>query len=187
VLLDTPEIVRPDGYSCGATTFEVMARHHGLDWSRVFRRLSTPDRGMPVPVALAILQTAFTCYSAGSGWTVADLRHHLRQGRPVACLVAVDEPADHWVLVRGLDRRRVYLHDPGEGRIDCSLRDWLRRWCGPVEYDRFGAVGWPRGDLASATGTEPAPRRAESITRLLATDAEVGRDLLHRSQGRSAV
>ena len=56
-----------------------------------------------------------------------DLRHHLRRGRIVLCLVPVDSDT-HWVAVWRVRGGRVSIHDPATGPVDESMGQFLRRW-----------------------------------------------------------
>lgn len=147
-VLDTPEIVRPDGFSCGAVSLEVVYGYYGLTLPRAYRTLSNPARGMAPETAEAAMRSAFGGVCWGQGWDFSDIRHHLKQLRPVMCLVSGDAAADHWLIVRGYEARRggrVLIHDPANGRETMTADQFHQYWTGPAgnAYARFGLVGWP--------------------------------------------
>lgn len=51
------------------------------------------------------------------------LRHHVRQGAPVICLVR-----DHYVLVKGFRPRKVLFNCPVRGEVEESLIRFRKRW-----------------------------------------------------------
>lgn len=147
-ILDTAEVLRRDGFSCGAVSLDVLYRYHGYTLPRAYWDLSNPARGMAPETAEAAIRAQFVGVSWGQGWEIADLSHHIKLGRPVMCLVSEAEAADHWVLVRGVQRGRVYYHDPSNGRESKKIADWLKWWTGPKDnaYSGFGLTGWPATD-----------------------------------------
>jgi hypothetical protein len=75
---------------------------------------------------------------------VADLAHHTRLGRPVVCLVQ-SANMGHYVVVRGIARRRLSYHCPSNGPLIQGVSEFDARWFDQGRdtlYVRFGiAVG----------------------------------------------
>lgn len=144
VLLDTRQDVRPDGWSCGAIALAVMTTYHGVSFPAAYQELANPVRGLTDETAEAVVRRLFPRVALGH-WGVAELRHFTRLGRPVMVLVTNDAPADHWVVVRGVARGRVYFHCGGVGRSSKPGVDFLRWWEGPADnaFSRFALCGWP--------------------------------------------
>ncbi len=148
MLLDTTNLRMEGDHDCGAISLRVVYRFHGLAMPAGYDRLANPARGLSPEAAEAALRAELDGVTSGQGWDISDLVHHLKQRRPVMCLVSVDEAADHWVVVRGHERGRVFYHDPAHGRGSKSIADWLEWWTGPNDnaWKRFGLVAWPTTD-----------------------------------------
>lgn len=57
------------------------------------------------------------------------LRHHVRQGSPVICLVT-----DHYVLVKGFIPRKIIYNCPMDGEKTESIAKFKKRWATTSDY-----------------------------------------------------
>lgn len=144
MLLDTPQIRMTDDYSCGTTASRILYGYYGLEFPESFDALASPATGTSIETAVSIIASAFGGHASGYRWTIKDLEAHLALDRPIMCLVGVEEPADHFLIVRGIMGGRVYLQDPSRGRRSLGVARWLESWYGPPgnPYAGFGLVGW---------------------------------------------
>lgn len=124
MLLDIPDIRQADDYDCGAAALDAIARFHGLR-ARGPVALANPVQGMAPDTVEAVLRSLGLSVLSGT-MTVDDLRHLTRSGRPVLCPVA--HHGGHWVVVRGVERGRVYYHCPAAGPAVLREADWLAAW-----------------------------------------------------------
>jgi len=131
-LLDLPAVLQRDDHSCGAAVFACVTRY----WEGRGRKLkSHPVHGTPPDQ----LEPAFRAagYSVLSGeLDTAAMRSLTALGWPVCCLVQSDGTG-HWVVVRGVQRGRVYLMDPADGVRSVPVPEWESVW---VDSDRRGTV-----------------------------------------------
>jgi ABC-type bacteriocin/lantibiotic exporter with double-glycine peptidase domain len=139
--LDTPALTRPDGYSCGATCLEVLFRFHGVRFPAAYRELSSPEVGMAPETVEAVLRAAFPNVVVARG--TVELLRGLTAYTPVLCHAVVGG-VDHWVVVRGVARGRVYVHCPARGRGAYPAGEWAAMWADTAgHYPRYAAAGWP--------------------------------------------
>lgn len=143
MILDTPKDRMRLDCDCGGCSLAVVFGFHGQTLPEPVYALCSPH-GMTPYAAEAIISSRFRGFSQGTGWTVADLEHHIANGRPVMALVTVEDASDHWVVVRGVENGRVYYHDPAHGRRSKSLKAWLKWWQGPPgnPWGRYGLTAW---------------------------------------------
>ena len=127
---------RADDTHCGAVTAAVLLDlcgvHPDESTDRVRRGLPVSHEGVH-PATLGDFLLAQGCRLQSGSMTVADLRHHASQGRPVACLIR--DHGGHWVVSLGVERRKVVVHDPYTGRREVPEKLWSPAW---YDLDRFG-------------------------------------------------
>lgn len=139
-LLAIPDIRQAAAHDCGDAVLFALAAFHGLPTPPA---VSCPVSGTdPATLEMAARRLGLPVLSGTL--TVADLAHLTRTGRPVLCPVAA--LGGHWVIVRGVDRGRVYAHCPVAGPVSAPAAKWVAGWRDTsragVEYDRWGiAVG----------------------------------------------
>jgi ABC-type bacteriocin/lantibiotic exporter with double-glycine peptidase domain len=64
-----------------------------------------------------------------------DLAYHTGRGRPVACLVQLDDGGGHWVAVWAASSRRVRWQCPTHGPQQATPAEFVRGWW---DWDRAG-------------------------------------------------
>lgn len=131
-ILDLPDVRQRADYDCGAAAFACVTRY----WEGRGRKIkSHPINGTPIDQMEPALLSAGYCVQGGN-MEVSDLRHHTRAGRPVLCLIQSDG-CGHWVVVRGVNRGRVYIADPADGLRSIAAAEWESLW---HDTDRRGTV-----------------------------------------------
>lgn len=131
-LLDTPLVLQKQEHDCGSAVFKCITSY----WEGKGRRHKSDVLYGTHPDAL---EPAFRSagYRVLSGeMDTATLKSLTRNGWPVACLVKA-EGVGHWVVVRGVERGRVYLMDPYDGLTSVRAADWERDW---HDFDRRQTV-----------------------------------------------
>lgn len=140
-LLDLHDHRQVSAHDCGPTAFRIVCDYFG--------------KAPPAPVSCTImglgpdyleshLRMAGFAVQFGS-MTIADLRHHQEQDRPVICLVNYDGEG-HYIVSRGVSRGRVYFICPTKGSLWLPVLDFQMIWTdvhrlGPT-LQQFGiAVG----------------------------------------------
>lgn len=126
MLLDLPDCRQDRDEACGFAAVECVRR-----FLRVRERapdLSNPTQGMAPDTLAAVLRSLGLRVLAGQmvGGT-ADLRHYTKQGLPVVCPVTA-AAGGHWVVVRGVARRRVFYQCPTYGPSSLPELTWLDGW-----------------------------------------------------------
>lgn len=121
-VIDTPDLRQEQDHNCGHTAALVALRSVGLDGTG---DLSHPVVGTSPETLVAMLLRGGACVGPGT-WTVADLQHFTKSGRPVVCPVATF--GGHWVVVRGVGRGKVHYHCPSFGRESVSFAKWADLW-----------------------------------------------------------
>jgi predicted double-glycine peptidase len=131
-LLDLPITHQRADHDCGAAVYACVTAY----WEGRGRRIkSHPIHGTPPDHLEPAFRAAGYMVLSGELDTGA-LRVLTGYGWPVCCLVQFDG-VGHWVVVRGVQRGRVYLMDPAIGLRSVPLADWERDW---HDADRRGTI-----------------------------------------------
>ena len=142
MLLSIPDIRQQRDYDCGAAALDAVCRYWGKR-ARGPVALASPVEGMAPDTVAAWLRSLGARVLAGGLFGVSCLQHYTRSGLPVLCPITL-EGVGHWVVVRGVERNKVYYHDPATGPDSMSARAWLDCWRdstgGGHTYDRWGIV-----------------------------------------------
>lgn len=129
-MLTIPDVRQRGEFDCGLACVVAAARFLGKrpSYDR-FGDLVDPVRGMEPDVVVAALASLGLGTLAGRmPGGLADLQHYTRLGLPVLAPITV-EAVGHWVVVRGVARGRVYVHDPSwRGPRSVRLQSWLDAW-----------------------------------------------------------
>jgi ABC-type bacteriocin/lantibiotic exporter with double-glycine peptidase domain len=77
---------------------------------------------------------------------VCHLRALTRVDVPVICAVRDDDGGGHWVVVRGVERGRVYFHCPLKGPRSRPEDEWVANWhdVGMLgdRFESYGIAAW---------------------------------------------
>ena len=131
-LLDLSDIRQKDDHDCGVAVFHTITDYL-LDCLPPLA--ADPMDGLhPLELEAAFRRAGLNTISGSM--TMADLAHHQRLFRPVACLIRT-EHGGHWVVSRGVTPSRVYVQDPDAGRRWLARREWTAGWW---DLDRMATV-----------------------------------------------
>lgn len=129
MILGVPDVRQEQDFDCGAAAIDAVARFFSVR-ERGPVALANRVQGMAPDTVCAVLRSLGFDLLYGR-MTVRDLRHLCNSGRPVLCPVAKN--GGHWVVVRGVEGMRVFLHDPEDGPIDVSARLFASMWADTTE------------------------------------------------------
>jgi len=138
--LAVPYRAQNSAYDCGEAVARMVLAFHGRQWPR------NRFPGWPCPVDGTdprTLESFFrgNCFRVQSGeMQLADLRHHTRAGRPVACLVQCGG-VGHWVCVNGVIGRMIQVLDPASGPRVTSGGGFVSIWS-DLARDGTTYQGW---------------------------------------------
>jgi hypothetical protein len=125
-LIEIPDVRQRSDYGCGDAAVDAALGALGISRKRG-TRLSNPVQGIAPDTVAAVLRAAGCVVLAGPmPGTVGDLKHFTASGCPVLCPVA--NHGGHWVVVRGVQRGRVYYHCPLDGPLSRPGGEWLAHW-----------------------------------------------------------
>jgi ABC-type bacteriocin/lantibiotic exporter with double-glycine peptidase domain len=141
MLLELPDVRQENGHDCGEAAACCVARFFGT--ALLTRSLASPEDGTHPSALETVFRRAGFAVQAGT-MTLADLKHHVAQGRPVLCCVA--QHGGHWVVVRGVGRGKVYYQCPVDGPLSMRAAEFASQWADVTraghEFARWGiAVG----------------------------------------------
>src|SRR3954453_1737913 len=121
-----PSVLQMEATECGAASLAMILAHHGrrvpLEELRVECRVSRDGSN-----ALYIKKAAAKYGLAGKGYRMTT--EELRALRPP---FLVFWELNHFLVIEGLGRNRVYLNDPASGRRSVSLDEFAESYAGIV-------------------------------------------------------
>lgn len=127
MLLKISDVRQEAEHDCGAAAVEAVLRFHDVDPRRHSKVISLANAvdGMSPATVEAVLRSLGLAVLSGT-MTAADLRHLCDTRRPVLCPTA--HRGGHWVVVRGVARRRVHFHCPVDGPASLPIATWNTLW-----------------------------------------------------------
>src|SRR5262245_40981761 len=106
-MVEVPDIRQHEDYSCGDAAIDAALGALGVRRARG-TKLANEVQGMAPDTVAAILRASGVSVLAGPMVTGVDgLKHYTANGLPVLCPIA--DYGGHWVVVRGVQRGRVYF------------------------------------------------------------------------------
>ncbi len=130
-ILSIPDVRQKDTYDCGPACVKAVCQFYGkrLSLSEVAAGLaSSPTDGTDPRTIERFLRNAG--YKVLSGeMDLSDLKANAKAGRPTIAILS-----GHYVVVCGLERKRVYFHDPLSGARFLSLANFYGQW---RDHDRL--------------------------------------------------
>lgn len=145
-MLAVPVVMQKSSHDCGAACAAMIMRFWGVRKKAedIIRELNCSVFDGTDPRSIEAYFRG-QCFSVASGsMTLADLKHHVKQGRPV--IVSSSDYGGHWVVVKGLKSRQVFFNDPATGEGSIFDSDFDSRWTTKdrfgTEYDHFGIAIW---------------------------------------------
>lgn len=133
-----PDIRQRTSHDCGPAAVAVVRAYHGLP-AKPWLKSDATDGTCPRAIE-AELRSAGMGVAAGE-MCIDDLRHYGKTGRPVIAIVR-----NHYVVVQGVHRGRVYYQDPEHGPQSVRESEWSEWWRDNdrmgTEYLQWGIVAW---------------------------------------------
>ncbi len=141
MLLSLPDIRQEGLHDCGNAAVECVLQFHKI---QARARLATLERGTG-PDEIEQFFRKLGMLAVSGSMEIEDLKHYCDNWRPVICLGQWPKGDSHWVVVRGVSRRRVYYQCPEDGPEVMSEEQWLETWQtvgrhGPLK--QWGICGW---------------------------------------------
>lgn len=143
MLLTIPDIRQREDFDCGSAAVDSLCAFYGPRRRTPVKLANRIDGMSPDTVSAVLRALGFRVLAGPMVGGLADLQHYTRAGLPVLCPITVDA-GGHWVVVRGVERGRVYLHDPTHGPRSVRAQAWLGGWrdtsASGHEFDQWGIV-----------------------------------------------
>lgn len=143
-LLETVSRFQQSDHDCGPTAFEVLFRFwYATKPLPAWGDLADPHLGVGLDLLHLMCRKEFPKTATGDGWSLEDLAAFSRF-TPVLTMVHSTDLYAHWVVVRGVQRGRVYYHCPTNGRESKPAAEWEAAWRDERRdgYDRCCVTGW---------------------------------------------
>jgi ABC-type bacteriocin/lantibiotic exporter with double-glycine peptidase domain len=135
MLIDLPDYRQTEEWDCGRVVLRIICDHWGRTLPLFIANLSNSLSGLsPDTLDAAFWSLGFKVLS-GSG-TVGLLKAATKEGCPVVVLHQSDG-VGHWSVCRGVERGRVYLQCPSEGRISIPTQQFVDEW---IDFHFMGSV-----------------------------------------------
>lgn len=141
-MIQLPDLRQRNGWTCGPVCAATVLTHYGKPIPRAWP--ASPIDGTDPLALVPLFRRAGLNVLAGE-MSILDLQFQTRSmGRPVVCLVRLDE-VGHYVVVTGVVRRRVYYHCPTMGLESEPVNIFADRWYDvgrDCTYHQFGISVW---------------------------------------------
>ena len=144
MLLNLSSIFQTSPHDCGPTAFRIVCDYFSIAPPPP---TSCNIIGVGPDYIEAALRRAGLLVQFGE-MTIADLRHHANNERPVICLVNYDGEG-HYIVSRGVSRSRVFGVCPTRGRFDMAAADFVAMW---NDVSRYGGQYRQFGIAAGRAG-----------------------------------
>lgn len=137
------DIRQAEDYDCGTAAMDTVCRfYHKRERGPV--KLANQIQGM-APETVEALARSLGFHVISGRMLIEDLRL-LTKTRPVMCCITHDTGEGHWVVVRGVQRGRVYFQCPTLGPRSLEKVQWLKQWTDRTvkghAYDQWGICAY---------------------------------------------
>jgi ABC-type bacteriocin/lantibiotic exporter with double-glycine peptidase domain len=145
-MLALPDVRQRFDYDCGAAATKTVLSFYGLKTNTyVLAPLATnPIDGTDPRAIEATLRRSGLKVISGE-MDLDDLKHHTKLGRPVICLIQL-ENVGHYVVVGSVKFNQVHFNDPTNGPSKNNLTKFKDRWKDVdrlnTTYHQFGIAAW---------------------------------------------
>jgi ABC-type bacteriocin/lantibiotic exporter with double-glycine peptidase domain len=145
-MLALPDVRQRFDYDCGMAATKTMLAYHGLRTnSYTLASLATnPIDGTDPRAIEATLRRSGLKVISGE-MDIEDLKHHTKLGRPVICLVQLDN-VGHYLVVGSVKLGQVHFNDPTHGPGKNNIKQFKNRWKDVdrlnTTYTQFGITAW---------------------------------------------
>jgi ABC-type bacteriocin/lantibiotic exporter with double-glycine peptidase domain len=123
-LTDVREPTIDNWYDCGKLVCKCVLDYHGIDQSYANRIIPTPTSGTP-PIQLEHAFKLAGLLVAQGSWSFETIK---RLRDPFIAYINAYDGIDHYVVVRGIQRNRVYVFCPEDGLISYPIPQFLSQW-----------------------------------------------------------
>lgn len=146
MLLNLPPIFQTEPHRCGDAAAECILRFHRIH--KTVRLASQTDGADPRVIETALRGLGLRVLSGEmEAW---DLERFCNDRRPVIALVHwPGDASSHYVVVRGVSRGSVFVHDVEVGKRSARFDEWNEAWHAADgrnsrPFRSWGIVAWPR-------------------------------------------
>jgi ABC-type bacteriocin/lantibiotic exporter with double-glycine peptidase domain len=143
MLLAIPDVRQRTEWDCGDAVVRAVLKYFGLRLPD--HLLATPEHGThPAQIQQELLRAGLKTLSGS--FRVSQLKVLAADDAPVICAVRHDDGGGHWVVVRGVERGRVYFQCPHMGPRARLEGDWVTNWYDvgmySEKFELFGIAAW---------------------------------------------
>lgn len=145
-MLVLPDMRQRFDYDCGAAATKTVLCYYGLKTGTyTLAPLATnPIDGTDPRAIEATLRRSGLKVISGE-MDLEDLKHHIKLGRPVICIIQLDN-VGHYVVVGSIKFGQVHFNDPINGPSKNNLATFKERWRDVDRlntiYHQFGIAAW---------------------------------------------
>lgn len=145
-MITLPDIRQDKEWDCGRAALRIICEFYNRPLPLFIANLTNEVVGL-APDTLEAAFRALSFKVISGSWTVDLLKSVTKSGVPVVCLVQMDG-IGHWVVVKGVQRNRVYSQCPANGPTSTIIEQWDREWVdyhhSGSTYDRYGIAVYPK-------------------------------------------
>ena len=145
-MLELPDERQKGDHDCGEAAVACVLKFFTVPTAK--KKFATLQDGADPRQLEAALRLSGLNVLAGE-MSIHELKHFTKTNRPVICLIKWDTDAEsHYVVVRGVEHKKVFVHDVQSGHVVVSLSKWQRMWLATGRmnevFKRWGIVAWPK-------------------------------------------
>lgn len=137
-MIDILDVRQEDEFDCGWATVEAVCQYFKvyIHRNRMLKLLGTNGiNGTDPRIIEAFLRNEGFNVLSGN-MTIEDLKSFTKNNRPVIAMVTFND-IGHYVVVKGVKRKRVYYQDPTSGPKSMKIEDFMSSF---VDFDRYGVT-----------------------------------------------
>jgi ABC-type bacteriocin/lantibiotic exporter with double-glycine peptidase domain len=134
MLIDTAEHMQSHNWDCGRTVLPIVCDHYGKPVPLFISKLSNAISGLAPDTLSAAFRSLGFKVLEGS-WTVPILQAVTKDNKPVVVLTQLNG-VGHWSVCRGVQRGKVYLQCPSQGRVSVPIDQFDAEWIDYSSLDR---------------------------------------------------
>jgi len=145
-MLELPDERQKGDHDCGEAAVACVLKYFNASIAK--KKFATLQDGADPRQLEAALRLSGFNVLAGE-MSVEELKHFIKTNRPVICLIKWENDAEsHYAIVKGIEHKKVFIHDVQSGHVTVSLSKWQRMWLATGRmnevFKRWGIVAWPK-------------------------------------------
>ena len=145
-MLELPDERQKGEHDCGEAAVSCVLKFFNVPTAK--KKFATLQDGADPRQLEAALRLSGLNVLAGE-MTIEELRHFCKTDRPVICLIKWETDAEsHYVVVRGVEHKKVFIHDVQSGYVAVNLSKWNAMWLAKGRMNEvfrcWGIVAWPK-------------------------------------------